>query len=68
MTVLSTATGLPNELAFGFGWLAKGLAKCDLGLAHISADLEFPQKAVYDNVQVQLAHARDKGLPGLFIN
>jgi hypothetical protein len=44
-----------------------GLTVGHLGLAHVGIHLELALEAVHDDLQVQLAHARDDGLTGLRI-
>src|SRR3546814_1428117 len=47
--------------------LADGLAVGDLRLADIGLDVELAPHAVDEDVQVQLTHAGDDGLAGLFV-
>ena len=44
-----------------------GFAVGDLGAADLAADIEFPAQAVYDDLQMQFAHARDDGFAGLLV-
>jgi hypothetical protein len=67
MAVVARAAGLANVLALGLGLFADGLAEGYLGLAHIGLDLVFAFHAVDQNLQMQLAHAADDRLPGIFI-
>ena len=39
----------------------------DLGLADVRLDLELAPQAVDDDLEVELAHAGDDGLAGLFV-
>ena len=56
MCLYSSTTGLRDGLAVG-----------DLGLADVGLDLELALHAVDDDLEVQLAHAADDGLAGLFV-
>ena len=47
--------------------LADGLAVGDLRLALVALDLEFTTHTVDDDVELELAHAGDQGLAGLFV-
>src|SRR5690606_21381795 len=58
---------LPDELALLLDRLANGLAVGDLRLADVRLDLELALHAVDDDLEVQLAHARDDGLPRLLV-
>ena len=62
MAVVARTAGLPDVLALGLGLLADGLAKGDLGFAHIGLDLVLAPHAVDENFQMQLAHAADDRL------
>ena len=64
---LAAATGLLDVLAFALDLAADGLAVSDLRLADVGFDLELAPHAVDDDLEVQLAHAADDGLRGLFI-
>src|SRR5581483_248446 len=68
VTVLAATAGLTNELAFGFGGPADGLAIGDLRLAHVGLDGELAHHAVNDDFQVQLTHAADDGLSAVGIS
>ena len=59
------AAGLAHEAAFGFDFAANGLAIGDLRLADRGVHFELAQQAIDDNLQMQLAHPGDQGLPGL---
>ena len=65
---LARATGL---LLVGVGdlldGLRDGLAVGHLRLAHGGVDAELAQHAVDDDLEVQLAHARDDGLAGVLV-
>ena len=68
VTVLTTTTGLANELAVDvLNGLASGLTVGDLRLAHVAVNVELALQAVDDDLEVQLAHAGDDGLTGLLI-
>ena len=68
VAVLAAAAGLPDETALGLGHrLGDALAVGHLRPAHVGVDLELAQQAVDDDLQVQLAHAGDDGLPGLLV-
>ena len=65
---LAVAAGLPGELHLDLvHGLADRLAVGHLGLADVRVDVELAPEAVHDDVEVQLAHARDDGLPGLVV-
>src|SRR5205823_5592858 len=72
----SSSTGLARlaaslkarEAAFDLlGGAAHGLAVGDLGTAHVGLDVELAPHAVDEDLEVQLAHAGDLGLPGLLV-
>jgi len=63
VAVLAATAGLPCELVLGLDWPRDRLAVRDLGLAHVGLDLELALEAVDDDLEVQLAHAGDDGLP-----
>src|SRR6266436_422909 len=65
MAVLSAAASLLDVFAFGFRFLANGLAVGYLRTAHIGLHVVFAQHAVHDNFEVQLAHAGDQCLAGI---
>ena len=59
--------GLADEATVALGLAADRLTVGDLRLAHVGRHLELAGHAVHEDVQVQLAHAGDEGLPGLFV-
>ena len=65
VAVLPAAAGLAHEAPLAVRGPAHGLAVGDLGLADVGVDPELAHHAVDDDVEVELAHARDEGLPGL---
>ena len=68
MAVLSLAARLPDELAFDLlDALANGLAVRHLRPTDIRLDLELAHHAVDDDLEVQLAHARDDRLRRLLV-
>ena len=67
MTILALTAGLAGVLGLLIGFLANGLAVSNLRSANISLDLELAQQTVDDDLQMELAHAGDDGLTGLFI-
>ena len=67
VAVLAAAAGLAHELAFALDRAADGLAVGDLRLADVGLDLELALHAVDDDLEVQLAHARDDRLPRLLV-
>ena len=67
MAVLAAAAGLLDELAYAVGGLGDGFAIGDLRLAGVRIHLELAQHAVADDFQVQLAHAGDDRLAGVFV-
>src|SRR5207302_10582808 len=62
VAVLAAAARLLDELALHFERLLEGLAVGHLRLAHRGLDAEFALHAVDDDLEVQLAHARNDGL------
>src|SRR5580704_14990382 len=67
VAVLAAAAGLAHELALGLDRAANGLAVGDLRLADVGVDLELALHAVDDDLEVQLAHAGNDGLPGFLV-
>ena len=67
MAVLAAAAGLAHELAFLLDGVADGFAIGDLRLADVGLDLELALHAVDDDLEVQLAHARDDRLAGFLV-
>ncbi len=67
VTVLTFTARLTLVHAFAVDGFSYGLAVSNLRRADVRFDLEFSQKSVYDNVEVQLAHARDNGLTGFLV-
>jgi hypothetical protein len=67
VAVLTATTGLADELAFAFARLGDGFAIRDLRRAGVGFHLEFAQKAVADDFQVKLTHARDDQLAGFLV-
>ena len=57
-----------DELALAPGLLGDGLAIGHLGLADIGLHPELPDHPVHQDLQVQLAHPRDHGLPAFLID
>ena len=65
---LARAAGLAHELAFDLlDRAAHRLAVGDLRAPDVGFDAELALHAVDEHLQVQLAHARDLGLAGLFV-
>jgi hypothetical protein len=67
VTILTTTTGLLRILAVHINGLGEGLFVSNLRSTYISLYLEFTQQTVYDDLQMQLAHAGDDGLACLLI-
>jgi hypothetical protein len=67
VAVLALAAGLLDVPALRLGLLADRLLVGDLGLADVGLDRELALQAVHDDLEVQLAHAGDLGLPGLLV-
>ena len=67
VTVLAFTAGLTRVLGVLVGGTADGLAVGNLRGAHVGLHLELTQQAVDDDLQMELAHARDDGLAGLFV-
>src|SRR6185312_12295778 len=66
--VLTRAAGLAHEATLdSLGPAADRLAVGDLRPADVRLDLELAQHAVDEHLEVQLAHAGDLGLAGLFV-
>src|SRR5205807_10192008 len=68
VTVLALAAGLANVLAFRLGALANSLAIRHLRLTDIGLNLVFAHHAINDDLQMQLAHAGDDGLPAVNVS
>src|SRR5207247_1916141 len=67
VAVLAATAGLANEFAFAFSGFGHRFTISDLWSARIGADFEFAEQAVADDLQMQLAHAGDDELAGLFV-
>ena len=67
MAVLTTAAGLACIFAVLFDLLGNCLAVSYLGITNVCLHLKLTQQAVYNDIQMQLAHPRDDGLPGFLI-
>ena len=68
MTILAAAAGLLDIAHLGaLDGAGDRLAVGHLGLANPRLHAELAQHAVNQHFQVQLAHARDNGLPGLLV-
>src|SRR5205814_2912955 len=67
VAVLAAAARLLDELAFGLERLLERLAVGDLRLADGGLDAELALHAVDDDLEVQLAHARNDGLARLLV-
>ena len=67
MAVLALAAGLTRVLGLLIDLLANGLFVGDLRRTDVCLDLELPQEAVNDDLQMKLTHAGDDRLAGLFI-
>src|SRR5207302_9640152 len=65
VAVLPAPARLADELRLVLDRLANGLLVGDLRLADVGVDLELAQQAIDDDLQMELAHARDERLPGL---
>ena len=67
VSILPAPARLAYELALALDLAADGLAVGDLRLADVRLDLELALHAVDDDLEVQLAHAGDDGLPRLLV-
>jgi hypothetical protein len=67
MAELAAAARLLDVFALALDRAANGFAIRDLRLADVGLDLELAPHAVDDDLEVQLAHAADDGLRGLFV-
>ena len=67
VAVLTAAAGLLDQFAFAVGRLGDRFAIGDLRLARVGVDLEFAEHAVANDFQMQLAHAGDDRLAGVFV-
>src|SRR5699024_3987276 len=67
VTILALTARLTSVLGLLVGFLANGLAVSNLGSADVGLDLELTQQTVDDDLQMELAHAGDDGLTGLFV-
>ena len=59
------ATCLSNVLPFGLGFAGNRLPIGNLRSPHIRLYLKLAEHTIHDNLQVQLTHTTDNGLPGL---
>ena len=64
---MTAAAGLLDQLAFAVRPAGDGFAIGDLRLARVRVDLELAEHAVADDFQVQLTHAGDDRLAGIFV-
>src|SRR5688572_525625 len=67
VSVLAVTTGLPDEAALALRLAGDRLAVSHLGFPDVRPDVELADEAVGDDLQVQLAHAADDGLPRLTV-
>ena len=67
VAVLTTTAGLADELAFALCRGSDGFAVGNLRSTHGGLHLELAQHAVADDVQMQLTHAGNDQLAGLFV-
>ena len=67
MAVLTATAGLLDQLAFAVRAAGDGFAISDLRLARVRVDLELAEHAVANDFQMQLAHAGDDRLAGVFV-
>src|SRR5262249_33968372 len=68
VAVLAAAAGLADELAVDLlDGLPDRLAVRDLRPADVRVDVELALEPVDDDLEVELAHARDQGLAGLLV-
>ena len=67
MAVLALTARLAGVLRILIGRAADGFAVGHLRCAHVGLHLELAQQAVHNNLEVQLAHARNDGLAGLVV-
>src|SRR5262249_43527284 len=65
--VLAAAARLLDVLVLALGRLADRLLVRDLGLADVGLDAELALQAVHQDLEVQLAHARDLGLARVLV-
>src|SRR5947209_19975872 len=65
VAVLAAPAGLANILAFGLGLASNGFAIRHLRAPYGGLDAEFAHHAVYDDFEVQFAHAGDQRLAGI---
>src|SRR6056300_1246873 len=67
MTILTATTGLANELTFDFYGVADRLTISHLWLTNIGINRKLAAHTINDNIKVQFTHARNNGLPSLWI-
>lgn len=68
MTILPFAAGLAHKFAFHVRhFLAQGFAVGDLRTANVGLDAKLALHPVDNDLQMQLTHAGDNRLAGLFI-
>src|SRR6185437_11568726 len=69
VAVLATAAGLADEASLDLlDRPADGLTVSDLWAADVRVDVELTRQPVDDDLQVELAHARDQGLARLLVS
>ena len=67
MPVLTATAGLLDQLANAVGVGGDGFAIRDLRFARVRVHFEFAEHPVTNDFQVQLAHAGDDRLAGVFV-
>src|SRR5712692_3022652 len=67
VSILPSASGLADVLAFRLGCFANGFAVSHLRLAYVGFDRELAHHAVDEDFQVQFTHAADDGLSAVGI-
>ena len=67
MAILTAAAGLLDQLAYAVRAAGDCFAIRDLRFARVGVDFEFAEHAVANDFKMQLAHAGDDRLAGVFV-
>ena len=67
VTILTASTGLTDEAHITVGFFLQSFTVSNLRCTGIGFDLELTDQTVENDLQVQLSHTGNDGLPGIFI-
>ena len=67
VAILTATAGLLDVFTLSFGSAADGFAIGYLWLASVSFNVKFTLEAVDNDIEMELAHARNNGLAGFFV-